>query len=323
MADDYAFWRAALANPAAIGETIPVHDGDAQPGFYRKRHGNKTPWKPVAIWRHNGEIVAFVNGETADPAKVWSFACRNPITEAAYHDALAGKPWADQDTVVAEQIAPGAGHNSAGMDEAAMLAEQIDAAKKGGAAYVKIVDDETAAKAQSLRSRLLELKGQAEKAHKKEKEPHLEAGRAVDRKWLPLAKDADAAAKTIRDAMDAWETEKLRKQREAERQAQIAADVARIEALRAAEAGKPASAPAPPPPTPVATMPTPIKGAYGRAASVGVVNVVTGIVDQDKLYSFLRNHPDLIACMLDLAKRAVAKGLDVPGVAIEERAKVA
>lgn len=322
MADEYAFWRAALANPAAIGDTLPVHDGDPQPGFYRKRHGNKTPWQTVAIWRHSGEIVAFVNGEATDPAAVWSYACRNPIAEAAYHDAMAGKPWKDQDAVVAEQIAPGAGHNSAGMDEAAMLAEQIDAAKKGGSAYVKIVDDETAAKAQSLRSRLLELKGQAEKAHKKEKEPHLEAGRAVDKKWLPLAKDAEAAAKAIRDAMDAWETEKLRKQREAERLAQIAAEVARIEALRAAEAGKPAPTPAPPP-APVSTIPTPIKGAYGRAASVGVVNVVTAIADQDALYGFLKTHPDLIACMLDLAKRAVAKGLTVPGITLEERARVA
>jgi hypothetical protein len=323
MTDEYAFWRAALANPVAIGETLPVHDGDPQPGFYRKRNGNKEPWQAVAIWRHEGRLVAFVNGRDADAATIWTFVCRNPISEAAYHDAMSGKPWADQDAVVAEQIAPGAGHNSAGIDEAALLAEQIEAAKKGCAAYAKIADDETLTKAQSLRSRLLELKGQAEKAHKKEKEPHLEAGRAVDKKWLPLAKDAEAAAKSVRDAMDAWETEKLRARREAERQAQIAAEVARIEALRAAEAGKPAPAPSPPPAAPVETMPTPIKGAYGRAASVGVVNVVTGIADQDALYAFLKNHPDLIACMLDLAKRAVAKGLDVPGVEVQERARVA
>jgi len=51
--------------------------------------------------------------------------------------------------------------------------------------------------------------------------------------------------------------------------------------------------------------------------------VVTAITDQDALYRFLRDHPDLKNCMFDLAKRAVAKGHDVPGVETQEQARVA
>ena len=118
--------------------------------------------------------------------------------------------------------------------------------------------------------------------------------------------------------MQTPQTEKLRKQREIE-SARLAAEIA---ARKEAEQNNAAPSPYPTP-EPVAAAPTPIRGSYGRAASVSVVNVVTGITDQDALYRFLHDHPDLKNCMFDLAKRAVAKGHDVPGVSVEEQAKVA
>lgn len=303
-------------------KALGISEGDPQPGFYRKRQFKDGPFVPVAIWQGEHGMVALVAGAAADPFDIWSFCARNPIAETTYHLVLGGSArWPDADPVVSDQIA-GAGHNSGVVDEAEMLRDQIEAAKTGAAAYAKITDDETSAKAQSLRSRLLELKGEAEKKHKKEKEPHLEAGRAVDKKWLPLAKDADATAVAIRTAMGAWETEKLQRQRKAERDAETARLAAQIAAEKAAQEGKPVEVPAPVV-QPVATIPTPIKGSYGRAASVGLVNVVTGITDQLALYEFLKGHPEMIDFMLTLAKRAVAKGLTVPGVAIEEQAKVA
>jgi hypothetical protein len=302
-------------------KALGISEGDPQPGFYRKRQFKDGPFVPVAIWHAEHGMVALANGTPANPSEIWTFCARNPIAEATYHAISGGAPWPDADPVVADQIA-GAGHNSGVVDEAEMLRDQIEAAKTGAAAYAKITDDETSAKAQSLRSRLLELKGEAEKKHKKEKEPHLEAGRAVDKKWLPLAKDADATAVAIRTAMGAWETEKLQRQRKAERDAETARLAAQIAAEKAAQEGKPVE-PVAPIVQPVAAIPTPIKGSYGRAASVGVVNVVTGITDQPALYEFLKGHPELIDFMLALARRAVAKGLTVPGVATEEQAKVA
>jgi hypothetical protein len=298
-------------------QSLGVSENDPQPGFYRKRSKGGSDM-PVAIWDGAEGLVALSGNDPVDPVEIWSWVCSWPISEDVYRDvAENGKPWPGSDPVVQEQIA-GAGHNSGAVNDAEAFADQVDAAEKGKDAYAKITDDEQLASAQSLRSRLLELAGEGEKKHKREKEPHLEAGRAVDKAWLPNVKRARAAADFVRASMSAYETEKLRKQREAET-ARLAAEIA---ARKEAEKNN-----APPPvetaPDPVASAPTPIRGSYGRAASVSVVNVVTAITDQDALYRFLRDHPDLKNCMFDLAKRAVAKGHEVPGVAVEERAKVA
>lgn len=300
-------------------QELGVSENDPQEGFYRKRIKGGADL-PVAIWATEMGLVALAGNEPADPVEIWSWACSWPIYEDVYRDvAESGKSWPGSDPVVTEQVAS-VGHNSGAIDEAEAFADQVDAAEKGKDAYSKIADDEQLAAAQSLRSRLLELKSEGEKKHKKAKEPHLEAGRAVDKAWLPNVKRAQAAADAIRAAMGAYETEKLRKQRQIEAD-RLAAEIA---ARKAEEAKNPEQPPASQPePEPVAAAPTPIRGSYGRAASVSVVNVVTAITDQDALYQFLRNHPDLQNCMFDLAKRAVAKGHTVPGVTVEEQAKVA
>lgn len=298
-------------------QELGVSENDPQPGYYRKRNKGGTD-VPVAIWSGAEGVVALVGNDPADPVGIWSWVCSWPISEEVYRDvAEGGKDWPGSDPVVQEQIA-GAGHNSGAVDEAEAFADQVEAAEKGKDAYAKIADDEQLASAQSLRSRLLELAGEGEKKHKREKEPHLEAGRTVDKAWLPTVKRARAAADFVRASMSAYETEKLRKQREAET-ARLAAEIA---ARKEAEKNN-APTPVETAPEPVAVAPTPIRGSYGRAASVSVVNVVTAITDQDALYRFLREHPDLKSCMFDLARRAVAKGHDVPGVSVEEQAKVA
>jgi len=282
---------------------------EPQSGFYRKRNKNGADI-PVAIWSTPAGVVAVAGDNPADPVDVWTWVCSWPISESTYRDvAENGKPWPGSDPVVEEQVAS-VGHNSGAVDEAEAFSDQVDAAEKGKDAYAKISDDEQLAAAQSLRSRLLELKSEGEKKHKKEKEPHLEACRAVDKRWLPNVKRAQAAADDLRAKMGAYETEKLRKQRE-------------VEAARKEAEKNNAPVAVEPAPEPVAAAPTPIRGSYGRAASVSVVNVVTAITDQDALYRFLRDHPDLKNCMFDLAKRAVAKGHTVPGVSVEEQAKVA
>ncbi|NTF67927.1 hypothetical protein [Rhizobium rhizogenes] len=324
IVDRWSWWRAALKNPAAIGKTLPVHDGDAQQGYYRAKNKDKT-FDPVAIFYPEGsdELVAYRSGREVRADEVWSFCCRYPVTFETYTAATEGRGWPDDDVTVAAQIKapePGIGDNSGEVDEAETLKDQIEAAKKGASSYDKIKDDATLAKAQSLRSRLLELKGEAEKKHKKEKEPHLEAGRAVDKRWLPLAKDAEAIAKNIRSAMDDWETEKLQERRRQER----AAEQARLDAIEAARKADPDGevTVAPPPPAFTAAAPAPIKGTYGKAASVSIKKVVAEVTDWAALSAFMIGHPDFQNCLKDLAQRAIDKGHDVPGVKVEERAAV-
>lgn len=314
---DYTYWQNAL-----LGNFGPVHDGELQLGFWRKRISRDGAFVPVATFIHDGKLVALVNGDAVEhPEDLWTFICRNPIPEDWYHARMAGEPWPDEDGAVAKSVAPPpppSGHNNPPQDEAEILKAQIDAASAGVSDYAEVSDDETAAKAQSLRSRLLELSREADKKRDAEKRPHLEAGKAIDAKFQPLVKAAKAAADAIAKALGAHETRKAREAAEAAMRAEEARQKALAEQL--------AKHPEAPPPEPVAppqpiVAPAPIKGAYGRAATVKVVKVAT-VTDQDAVYGYLKTHPEMIALITQLAQRAVNAGHTVPGVEVTEERKV-
>ena len=213
----WAWWQKALK-----GDFGPMHEGQPEQGFYRTRFkGGK--WEPVAIWVDDdtGNWLAYRSGREVDAGEVWNFCRTHPISRADYDAAMEGKPFPDEDAVVAEQVAS-AGHNSGDADQADELRDQIANALKGMDAYKIISDDATAGKALSLRNRLNELSNQADKVRVKEKAPHLEASKAVDEKWQPLVKKAKEGANTVRDAIGAFETAKLQEQRKREREAETA-----------------------------------------------------------------------------------------------------
>jgi hypothetical protein len=189
------------------------------------------------------------------------------------------------------------------------LKDQIATAKAGVSAYAKIGDDQTAAKAQTLRSRLLELARDADKHREELKKPHLEAGKAVDAEWQPIVKEAKAGADEIAKALSVYLTAKAKVEAEEQRKVQDATP-------------RGVNVPTPQP----APQPTQIKGGHGRAAAVKVVNVVTEVTDWDALYQFFKGHSELNSCLMKLAQRAVDKGfstLDIPGIKIEQQRKVA
>lgn len=324
IVDPWAWWRGALANPSDIGKILPVHDGDPQQGYYRVRYGKDKPFEPVAIWKdEGGKWLAYRAGREVDAEGIWTSCCRHPVTYEAYNAAIEGRGWPDDDNVVSSQVSPSIGDNSGSVDETETLKDQIGSALEGVKSYEKIVDDATAAKALSLRNRLNELSGQAEKIRVKEKEPHLEAGKAVDAKWQPLVKSAKAGADKVRDAIGAWETEKL--QAERKRQAEIAAEQARISAEQAAREqpsdGDVMEAPAPA--HPAETAPSSIRPTYGKAASVQVKTVVKDVTDWSALAVYMSLHPEVQDLLRKLAHRALDAGrTDVPGITIEEKAQV-
>lgn len=321
LVDSWAWWRKALANPSEIGKSIPVHDGDAQSGYYRTRSKSGL-WEPVAIFYPEGstELVAYRAGREVRAEDVWTFCCRHPVEYQAYLKAAAGEGWPDDDKVVAGQIAPPApGDNSRTTDEAETIKDQIAAALAGMGAYKIITDDVTATKALSLRNRLNELSNQADKIRVKQKEPHLEASKAVDAKWQPLVKSAKAGADTVRDAIGAWETEKLRRQREDERR-QVEEHRRQQEAVRAAEpTGEVVETSAPM----VQPAPAPIKASYGKTASVQIKTVVKDVTDWQALAIYMIDHPVLQDTLRQLAQRAIDAGrTNIPGIITEEKANV-
>lgn len=310
----WAWYMAAIKDPTKIGSSsLPVHPGEYQVGYFRTRRkgGN---WEPVGIYPdEDGVVHGFRNGnEVSDIPELFSWCCRNPVTHTAYVDALAGKGWPDDDATVAAQVKPPeptVGDNSGDVDEAETLKDQINAALAGMKAYEKVEDDATAAKALSLRNRLNELSGQADKIRVKLKEPHLEAGKAVDAKFQPLVKSAKAGADKVRDAIGAWETVKL----QAERKRQAARE----------QQGETAVVDAPAPAAPVEAAPTPIKATYGKAASVSVKIVVDEVTDWTALYAYMSNREEVQTLLRQLAQRALDAGrTNIPGITIVEKAAV-
>lgn len=325
LVERWQWYFRALKDPTKIGTPdLPIHANEYQLGYYRTRRKDG-PWEPVGIYPDDrGVDVGFRGGKPVnDIQELFLWACRYPISYEAYVEALDGKPFADEDETVSAQVAK-AGHNSAGVDETEELKDQIESAKAGIDAYTTITSDEQSAKALSLRNRLNELSGLADKKREALKRPHLDAGTAIDKHWQPLVKGAKEAANTLRSAMEAWETKKLQEQRKREReaeQARLAAEQAAREQQQADTAVM--EAPAPQPAPAPAPAPTPIKAAYGKAASVKVSVVVKDVTDYPALAVYMSNHPDCQDLLRKLAQRALDAGrTNVPGITTEERAAV-
>ncbi|WP_105436378.1 hypothetical protein [Neorhizobium tomejilense] len=328
IVDPWKWWQTALKDPSKIGsKDLPVHDSDPQQGYFRVRYSKDKPFEPVAIWKEDGAWLAYRAGREVKAEDIWTSCCRHPISHAAYEAAIDGKGWPDDDATVAAQVKPpepGIGDNSAPVDEADVLKDQIESALKGIDAYKKITDDATASKAQSLRNRLNELSGDADKKRDELKRPHLEAGKVIDKHWMPLVKSAKEGANAVKAAMDAYETEKLRKRREEERKAEEAR-IAAEAAARAAqpegevlEAPKVETQPAPPP-EPVGQ----IRATYGKAASVSVKIVVDQVTDWPALATYMSTHPECQDLLRKLAQRALDAGRTaIPGITTTEAAKV-
>jgi hypothetical protein len=300
MTVDWSWWQQALENPKEIGEShLPISVDSPESGFYRARYKGKQ-WEPVAIWQDDGnQWIALRSGKPVDARSVWNWCCRYPISAEAYDRALDGGGWADDDPTVAAALA---GHNVGGLSERELIADEIESAKQGAEAYTTIVDDDQVGKAQSLRARMNELSGKADKAREALKRPHLEAGKQVDAEWQPLVKDAKGVADMLKRAIEKFETQKLAKQRQQEQE-------------RREDAGGGVAAPAP-------TIDTTIKGSYGRAASVGIRRVVAGLTDHDAVIKHYWNDNRLWEAVLGMAQKDIDRGLTVPGVAIAEEAKI-
>ncbi|CAN7395563.1 hypothetical protein [Neorhizobium sp. LjRoot104] len=330
IVDVWAWWRAALADPSKIGsKDLPVHDSDPQQGYFRVRYGKDKPFEPVAIWKdEEGNWLAYRAGREAKAESIWTSCCRHPVTYEAYQAAVDGKGWPDDDATVAAQVKPPEptiGDNSGEVDETEKLKDQIEAALKGLDAYKTIADDATASKAQSLRNRLNELSGDADKKRDELKRPHLEAGKAIDKHWMPLVKSAKEGANSVKASLDAWETEKLRRRREDERkaeQARLAAEQAAREQqgeVEVIDAPKVETQPVAPPAEPVGQ----IRATYGKAASVSVKVVVDQVTDWPALAVYMSNHGECQDLLRKLAQRALDAGrTNIPGVTTTERAAV-
>lgn len=308
--DHYDWWRRAVAGEKIGGPTLPIHEDTPQQGYYRKRITSGGGFIGVAIYEHGGKLVALEGKDrSVDPVNIWSWVAKYPVSYESYMAWSDSGRWPD----VAEAVENSLAHdtsNSAEMTEAEKKKSEIENALAAVEKYALIGSDEANAQAQSARSRLLELMGEADKIREKEKAPHLEAGRKVDATWQPLVKMSKEGADKIRTAMAFW----LNCCDRADAETTAAAEAKRVAeeaaTAKAAKKGQPAPPPpAPAPaPAPLAPQATTVRGGYGRAASVVEKTVVT-VTDQDAAYQSLKAHPELVALIQQLAERAVKAGM--------------
>jgi hypothetical protein len=308
---EFLWWQNALA-----GKRGPIHDGDPQSGFYRQRNRDKV-FEPVAYWKDSatGEQRCHVNGKAVDRDRmmhIWPFASKNPITDKEYWHRMDTGKWIDEDAG-ARDAANGPDIDPA-TDPVGSMKAEIQKAAAGIDVYKTIDSDEQGAKAQTLRSALTTLAGKADKAREAAKAPHWEKCKQVDAEWQPVVKLAKDHANDIRKALEAWENVKRDN-------ARLAAQAAEKAAREAQEAGKPA------PPPPASNTPPPamqIRGASGRAASVGTKKVIVS-VDLQKCWEKLGGLPEVYNLFLELADKAISAGrctAEELGAVIEEKASV-
>ena len=280
---------------ALKGERGPIDADNPKAGFYRAKAKDKT-LSAVAIWydTNDGSLRYQDNGRDVDDMKArerWPYVSKKPITEDVFwHFRDTGK-WKDIDEAAQEPSGMTVPSEPAGLS----LAKEIQTLQASAAKYTKIESDEDMTLAQSVRAKLQEVGGKADKARVAEKEPHLEAGREVDAKWQPMIKTAKLAADVIRTAMQDWNDFKL------------------AQAAKAKTSDN--AAPNAPPPS------VQVSGGGGRAAHVGVKDVVTEI-DISKAFAFFREKPELQQFLLQMAQRSVDAGIEVPGAVVAKKSAI-
>jgi hypothetical protein len=303
--DQYDFWRRRMA-----GEVVPIHDGEPQAGFYRKK-ANTGDWLPVAYWfTPDNELrcrIGKTNIEDQRAREVWPHISKHPITHDVYKAVVGGAPWPDQHEAVTRDTsnsaaAPDDNSFDALKDRIEDLAREADKLIAAGAAATQ----EQADQASDLANRLGELAKKADTARVEEKRPHDEAAKAVQAKWLPLIGAADIYKRIKAAVVTPFLAELDRKRREAE-----------AAARRAAEEAAKTGAPAPEPP-PAATAP--VKAGSGGRRSVALRTVKDiEIADRDVLLAYFKDNQQITDLLQTMAERAVRAGVDVPGVKITER----
>ena len=201
----WQFWQDSLA-----GKAPEAKEGDIHQGFYRTRRLD-----PVAIWQSDGKWYGRIGTKDVrsepDIADLFAQVCRSPVKHPDYKAKMEGAPWPDETALPAreevatdsgDQQAPaGIGHNSGStLDQIMSDMAEWDAMARKLMASGPIADQATADKMSDIATKFGEFEKAATAEHKAEKEPHLNAGRAVDAKWKPVidkASRAKSAAKTV------------------------------------------------------------------------------------------------------------------------------
>ena len=303
MADSYNYWRDALA-----GRNPEIHVDAPQAGRYtmRKERGGRR--YPVAIWSNtDGQMVALVGFEgkqtsVEHPDEIWNWCARNPISAEVYNVAVATGRFPDD-------------LPEAAMPPAKMKAPEITS-KKADDMTAAAITQAIAADAplpghnqpppdsefESLKEQLASVKALAASIKTIASEHDNKMAQGYRARLLELGKQLDKR----RDALKRPHLEAGRAVdnlwnplvHDAEDSAGTLRNLMRAwETKKAREA-------------------TQIRGAYGKAASVRSIRVVTEI-DYGVVFTYFKDNAEVQALLKKLAQKAVEADVEVPGVTVE------
>jgi hypothetical protein len=325
-AKDYEFWRVALR-----GGKQAVYESKPQCGFYKRRLAKDGPWLAIAFWRNkDDQIVCCFEGKLVDPLEHWTFTAKYPVSEASYRHYIRNGHWPDD-------VAPSLPSNMPSDPFEALKLEvedKLEQAQNWLKTAPKAPTETDANIARNMQAALLQLNKRADAMHKLEKQPHLDASRAVDIKF-DFRKVVATVADRLRDVFTAFMKAEEARQRaaaqkkfeEERRKAEESRKAAEQERKRL-QNEDPALAlitePQPLPELPLAPEPVKVQvgGGYGRKAGLKTV-YIGRIVDWQKVLQHFSGHQqvrDLLQKLVDADARLNKTRCAIPGVEVlEER----
>lgn len=300
MAQDMDHYRANLA-----GKPVALHDADPRPGYYWMRREKNGQRFPVVIREVEGEMIAYVGDghggmRKQDAAAIWTWVADKPVSKEACQQAMKTGAWPGD--VEWPRIGDNGGPE---------LEDQIAEAVRMAAQYLvetpAITTQEQMDRAANLRNLCTELKAKAEAAHKDEKAPHLEAGRAVDAKWKPVIASCDDTSKSLRRVLTAYMVaEDARRHAEAEKARAALATVS-------AEDG-----------VDIAIEPQKVVAGGQRGKRVSLKTITTYVVeDYDAVLAAVKDRADVREAVEKAARTLMKAGVAVPGMKAVETKEAA
>jgi len=358
--DGYEFWRGQLA-----GLMPEVTKGQPQAGYYRNRYTSQygdrkklvetgdekkreVAWEAIAFWWEDDALLCarskFGDGSKMQADEIdelFGSCCRYAVSYEAYTGFLETGKWPED---ISEPEVSTVDENGVEKSPDVIAAEKLAATQAACKAWLvkighKPETQEEADKAANYADAFAKIETTAERSRKAEKEPHLEAGRAVYAKWK-LVVDPASKAKTWAKGLSAdfIEAEKQRRiaaaKAENDRlQAEYAAAKAKSdkEAAEAAALAKKLAIEAPPVAEAPAEAPRevvaePVKVGTGARRMSAVETQVWEVVDFKSLFHWIADRNAISESLQEEARKFAARmcedGVEVPGMALKTKSGV-
>lgn len=316
MSVEFTWWRSALS-----GSFGPIHENLPQPGYYRTKPLRGEAGAPVAIWFDGENLRALRSGRPVDPFSVWTWCCQHPVSHEAYVAvAEQGGSWPDDIPGIGQnrkrRSKPNSGSQRRSRTAGRSLPERARKENRHSPPLhealltrVAVLRDEALAwlaemgppQSQDAADRtanyailLADIEREAEEERSREKQPILQAGRDVDRRWKPVIASAEEAKRQLKGIVEGFL-------------------VARLEALSEAAAFGG-----------IKDEDLPRAGTLGRRIGLRTEREVS-VIDRAVLLAAYRDDArlwesrDVEKLVLALAERDLAAGRSVPGALLVER----